>query len=160
MKLQAAILLIAVSGGTATGQSWPFQKYPATVFDGQPARPKLETPLAREHVTIIRKAASRGPNFAGHYTVVDWGCGTSCGVYVIVDDLTGKIYEPPEISKGVDLGVAGPKFRPNSTLMVVASCPPPEVYGLKNCQRKFYKWDGSRLVLLLTEPATATEKGR
>jgi hypothetical protein len=41
--------------------------------------------------------------------------------------------------------------------MVVASCPPPEVYGLKNCDRKFYNWDGSRLVLLKTEPVTSSK---
>lgn len=153
-------VLLAVSMGTAWGQPWPFQKYAAAIYRGAPARPKLESALAREHVTMIRKAVVRGPNFAGHYTVVDWGCGTSCGVYVIVNDRTGKVYEPPEISKGVDLGVAGPEFRPDSTLMVVASCPPPEVYGLKNCERKFYKWDGSRFVLLKAEPVIATETGR
>ncbi|SRR5258708_4007544 len=160
MKLGALILLIVMLGGTGAQESRPFRKYPAAVFHGQPAVPKLETPLAKEHRTVIRKAVMRGANFAGHYTVVDWGCGTSCGLYVIVDDRTGKVYEPPEISKGVDLGVTGPEFRPNSTLMVLASCPPPEVYGLKNCERKFYNWDGSRLVLLNTEHVTATPKGQ
>jgi hypothetical protein len=160
MKLGALILLIAVSAGTAAPESWPFRKYPATVFHGKPGAPKLQTPLAKEHATIIRKAVIGGANFAGHYTVVHWGCGTSCGVYVIVDERTGRVFEPPEISKGVDLGVAGPEFRPDSTLMVVASCPPPEAYGLKNCKRKFYKWNGSRLILINTEPVTAVEKGR
>jgi hypothetical protein len=36
-----------------------------------------------------------GPNFAGHYIVVQWGCGTSCVMMVIVDALTGKIYDIP-----------------------------------------------------------------
>ena len=158
MKLGVAIFFLALSIGTAPGQAWPFQKYPAAIFHGKAALPKAEIPLAREHISIIRAAVARGPNFAGHYTVVDWGCGTSCGVYVIVDARTGKIYEPPEISRGVELGVAGPEFRPDSTLMVIASCPPPEVYGLKNCERKFYRWDGARLLLLRTEPVTATKK--
>src|SRR5689334_17214179 len=106
----------------ATGQPWPFRKYPAQVFHGKPAPLRLETPLGREHLTSIRKSAAHGPNCAGHYTVVDWGCGTACGVYVIVDARTGKIYEPPEIPRGIELGVAGPEFRLDSTLMVVASC--------------------------------------
>jgi hypothetical protein len=162
MQLRAVVvaLLIGFSTGTVAGQPWPFQEYPATVFSGKPAPPKLETSLAKEHSTLIRKAVLGGANFAGHYTVLEWGCGTSCGVYVIVDERTGKIFESPEISKGVALGVAGPEFRPNSTLMVVASCPEPEVYGLKNCNRRFYRWDGSRLILLKTEPVTASKKAR
>ena len=160
MTAQLLILLIAVLIGTATSQSWPFEEHAVTVFQGRPASPKLETPLVKEHGTIIRKAAMRGANFAGHYRVVDWGCGTACGVYVIVDERTGKVFEPPEISKGVDLGVAGPEFRRDSTLMVVASCPPPEAYGLKNCEKKFYTWNGTRLMLLKTEHVTSTATNR
>jgi len=159
LKFRAAIIFLALLSGMATAQAWPFHKYPAAIFHGKSALPKPETSLTRDHITTIRAAARRGrPKFAGHYTVVDWGCGTSCAVYVIVDNRTGKIYEPPEISKGVDLGVAGPEFRPDSTLMVVASCPLPEVYGAKNCERKFYKWDGSRLVLLKSEPLSPAKK--
>jgi hypothetical protein len=154
----ASMLVLILFIGTAAGQAWPFQQYPATVWHGVPARPKLETPLAKQHPTIIRKGVKQGVNFAGRYRVIDWGCGSSCGVYVIVDVLTGRVFEPPEISRGVDLGVAGPEFRSNSTLMVVASCPIPEVYGVKNCERKFYRWDGSRLVLLKSEPVTAPDK--
>ena len=152
-KVPKPVTETAPESGEATSRS-------AVSFHAKSARPKAETPLAREHITIIRAAVRRGPNFASHYTVVNWGCGTSCGVYVIVDNRTGKIYEPPEISKGVEIGVAGPQFRPKSTLMVVASCPPPEVYGMKNCERKFYNWDSSRLLLLKTEPVTPTKKDR
>jgi hypothetical protein len=78
-------------------------------------------------------------------------------VYVIVDDSTGRVYEPSEISISVDLGYDGPHFRVDSSLMVVASCPDPRVYGLKNCQRNFYRWDGRRLILLSSEPVTKAE---
>jgi hypothetical protein len=111
VQLVELILLVAVLGGTTAPESRPFRKYPAAVFHGQPAVPKLKTPIAKEHGTVIRKAIMRGVNFAGHYTVVGWGCGTSCGVYVIVDERTGEVFEPPEISKGIDLGIAGPEFR-------------------------------------------------
>lgn len=157
MSAKALILFVVVLGGTARSQSWPFHEYPAAVFRGRPARPKLDTPIAKEHATRISIAALEGPNFAGHYRVVDWGCGSSCGVYVIVDEQSGKVFAPPEISKGVDLGVAGPEFRVDSSLMVIASCAEPKVYGLKNCKRRFYRWDGSRLVLLKSEPVKVTE---
>jgi len=80
-------------------------------------------------------------------------------VYVIVDERTGRVSAPPEISKGVDLGFEGPEFRADSTLMVVANCPDPAVYGLKNCKRNFYNWNGSRLVLLKTEQVTSIGNG-
>jgi hypothetical protein len=81
-----------------------------------------------------------------------WGCGTACGVFVIVDDRNGKVYEPPEVARGVDLGVGGPMFRIDSRLFVLANCPDPQVYGLKNCTRNFYRWNGARLELLTSEP--------
>lgn len=40
-------------------------------------------------------AAGPGPNFAGHYTIVEWGCGTDCGEMAIVDAKTGRIFQPP-----------------------------------------------------------------
>ena len=144
--------VVLVSSTFAISQSWPFDKYPATAWNGKPATPRLETPLAKAHETIIRKQAAQGPNFAGHYRVVDWGCGTSCAAYVIVNERTGTVYEPPEISRGVELGVAGPEFREDSTLMVVANCPPPDVYGFKGCEWKLYRWDGVRLLLIKKKP--------
>jgi hypothetical protein len=33
-----------------------------------------------------------GPNFAGHYAVIEWGGGTGTGTFVIVDVKTGKIF--------------------------------------------------------------------
>lgn len=129
-----------------------------TVECGKRAPLKLEAPMAKAHASRIRAAVQRCPNFAGHYTVASWGCGAECAAYVIVDNLSGEIYEPPEISRGISLGVGGPEFRPDSTLMVVANCPEPKVYGLKGCNRQFYRWNGSRLLLIGSEPMT--EKGK
>ena len=134
-------------------QSYPFQQYKVpSLFRGKPATPRLETPFAKNYKTMIKRGvAASGPNFAGHYTVVFWGCGTECAAYAIVDDRTGKVYEVPELSRGVDLGFNGPQFRVDSSLMVLANCPDPHVYGVKNCKRKYYSWDGSRLELLKSE---------
>jgi hypothetical protein len=37
----------------------------------------------------------RGPNFAGRYIVVQWGCVAECLEYAIVDAKNGTIYQPP-----------------------------------------------------------------
>jgi hypothetical protein len=160
IRMSVGHILIVLLGVMATTLQWPFQSYPAVVSKQKPVPVKLETPKAKLYRTAIRKAVRRGPNFAGHYTVAGWGCGTECGVFVIVDDSTGKVYEPPEISRSVDLGFDGPHFRADSNLMVVASCPDPVAYGLKNCQRNFYRWNGRRLILLSSEPVTEAECAR
>jgi len=38
----------------------------------------LSSPEWREYRTMLRKGAKKGPNFASHFTVVQWGCGTQC----------------------------------------------------------------------------------
>jgi hypothetical protein len=69
-----------------------FEEYPVTdIFHGIPAAPKLTTPMERLYRTRIREGVTKGigvmkegieqagPNFAGHYIVVTWGCGSPCG---------------------------------------------------------------------------------
>ena len=48
--------------------------------------PKLTTPEQRRFRTAIRQAAAKGPNFAGHFTIAAWGCGTGCIQFVVVDN--------------------------------------------------------------------------
>ncbi len=36
-----------------------------------------------------------GPNFAGHYAIVRWGCGSPCDMIAIVDLKNGRVFPPP-----------------------------------------------------------------
>lgn len=40
--------------------------------------------------TRIRDGMKDGPNFAGHYTVIQIGCGTGCSFVIVADNKTGK----------------------------------------------------------------------
>jgi hypothetical protein len=72
-----------------------FEDYPVTaIFKGVPAPPKLR-PVDRLFRTRIREGVAKGPNFAGHYTIADWGCGTGCVSIAIVDASDGRIYDAP-----------------------------------------------------------------
>lgn len=72
-----------------------FEDFPVRkVFKGKPARPDVSRGMARRFRTEIRRQAQDGPDFAGHYTVVDWGCGTCCSQFAIVDAQYGKVYFP------------------------------------------------------------------
>ena len=100
------------------------------IYRGRPAR-AIITKEFREIRTVIRKGAGSDVEFAGHYTVPRWGCGTDCNGFVIVDSISGKVY------KG--FGVAGlpfkwleqhggdemdrMEFHPNSRLLKINACP-------------------------------------
>jgi len=62
------------------------------VFKGTAAKPKIKSRVDRLYRTQLRKAAPTGPNFAGHYTVASWGCGSDgCTSFSIMDAKTGEI---------------------------------------------------------------------
>jgi len=46
---------------------------------------------------MIREGAKNGPNFAGHYTIVFWGCGAGCISMAIADANTGKVLHPKDL---------------------------------------------------------------
>lgn len=65
------------------------------------------------HQTMIRRAVSRGVNFAGKYVIAEWGCGSSCQKYAIVNAKTGKVVvDDLESSYGAD-------YQKNSILLVI-----------------------------------------
>ncbi|PIR88213.1 MAG: hypothetical protein COU10_00440 [Candidatus Harrisonbacteria bacterium CG10_big_fil_rev_8_21_14_0_10_45_28] len=70
-----------------------FKDYPAIdSFTGTPASVDFATNEdALEYKTKIAKVAKTGPDFAGSYTVIDWGCGTSCQGGAIVSAKTGAV---------------------------------------------------------------------
>jgi|tagenome__1003787_1003787.scaffolds.fasta_scaffold20940964_1 hypothetical protein len=45
--------------------------------------------------TRIRNGMRRGANFAGHFAIIGWGCGTECVNYVIGDIVTGRVFKFP-----------------------------------------------------------------
>ena len=95
--LAMAFCIGATSAATA-GENPKFSAYPATAkFQGTPAAAKLKglTIPARWQL-LVREMAKKGPNFAGAYTVVTYGCGTGCQVVLVIDARTGKIHSTPE----------------------------------------------------------------
>lgn len=73
-----------------------FNEYPAgEIFKGRPAPPKLVRPGDRRFRTKIREGAEAGPNFAGHLSIAEWGCGASCVSIAVIDAQTGRVYPGP-----------------------------------------------------------------
>lgn len=67
---------------------------------------------AKTYHTRLKEGAKAGPNFAGHYTVVSFGCGTQCQDNWVIDEKTGKIIDRFE-------SVIGTKYELNSSLLII-----------------------------------------
>jgi len=116
------------------------------LFKGRPAAVDLSSHRkARTWRTALRRGAKEGPNFAGHYTLTIWGCGSSCQAFAIVDAISGTVYFPRVLSH-VTWGVAetekwGLRFRLDSRLLIA--------YGFPNENEPrgihFYEWKDNQL---------------
>lgn len=74
-----------------------YKPEPVIVYNGKPAKVDFDSmPELSNFYTLITEGISKGPNFAGHFTFIQWGCGTSCLSFAIVDAISGKIvlYKP------------------------------------------------------------------
>lgn len=91
-----ALSVLIASPAWAAGP--PFDEFPAgPVMDEPSAPPDLSSPNAKAFRTRLREGV-RGPaNFAGHYNLVRWGCGTSCVEGAVVDRLNGAVIILPSV---------------------------------------------------------------
>lgn len=115
-----------------------FGDYPTVPHEGI-SNSKLDlktSPVARKYRTQLRQQIAAGPNYAGHYTVAFWGCGSSCTMFAVVNLKTGKVISASEFAtvSGVNLAaddfLAGAgndawalRYKNNSTLLVVVGAP-------------------------------------
>ena len=152
--LLAAFVLLACADASAqkTRAREPrFEDYPAVEsFKGRPAPAVVSSGRARLYRTTIREQAREGPNFAGHYTVATWGCGTGCLQFAVVDARTGKVYFHPraETVAGVTFqDEERLQFRRDSRLFIVSgqllARDGPELEG-----KFYYEWRNDRFRLL------------
>src|SRR6185369_11667024 len=90
-----ALVWMAVGSSAALGQTKipRFEDYPArNMYKGPNARLVL-TRADMTFKTRLRVAArERKTNFAGHYIVTTWGCGSACVDGAVIDAKTGKVY--------------------------------------------------------------------
>jgi hypothetical protein len=106
---------------------------------------------------MIRLGAKSDVQFAGHYTIPQWGCGSACGVFVIVDSITGTIYDGFSISElpfkwldehGGEEKVPRMEFYTESNLLKISACPDESNCGLYD----YVMVTGKGLKLVRKEP--------
>jgi hypothetical protein len=87
----------------AQGRVFPtFEKFRVSVTDSRSRQPNLRShKKARLFRTNLRNAAKKGINFAGHYVLTFWGCGTNCASAAIIEAKSGRVYFPPQLDQFV-----------------------------------------------------------
>ncbi|TGQ17280.1 MULTISPECIES: hypothetical protein [unclassified Mesorhizobium] len=80
------------------GDELSFETFPARVFQNGPVKlPQFDgrDRGAREYRTRISDAMKSGANFAGHYTIIEIGCGTGYLCVYFADTNSGKVWDFP-----------------------------------------------------------------
>ena len=108
----------------------------SAVYNGPHAPVDLRNPEAQTYRTRLREGAKKPPNFAGHYVLVDWGCGTECTVYMMVDVKNGRVFDGPQ-------ALMGGTFRLNSSLFI-ATADTNDVFFAS----RFFHWNNGRFNLI------------
>jgi len=76
-----------------------FREFPARRYLGKNASLHLGNDSeARLYRTRVFAWSKEKPNFAGHYVLATWGCGTECTQLTIIDVKSGKVYQPEGLS--------------------------------------------------------------
>lgn len=114
----ATLALIATVASPVAGRAaaQQFEAYAVSVYSGRLAPPDFKhEPGYRRMRTVIREGARGGVNFAGHYAVIQTGCGTDCWNVTLVDLRSGYIFDfPLGGEQYYDLGL---DYRPGSRLL-------------------------------------------
>ena len=129
------------------------------IFKGTPAPAKIIQQRARTYRSVISDGAAKGPNFAGHYTVVTWGAGMGSFSVAVVDARDGRVLFMPFESigrAGYGLNFDGedemnPAFRVDSKLFAFSGCPGKEYDGCSDWDKLgfyVYKVENERFTLL------------
>jgi hypothetical protein len=154
---RSPMIAVALFAGTlnVTAQTGipRFNDYPVNErYTGKTAPPVLSK-AARQFRTRLRQAAPEKPNFAGHFIVVTWGCGTECVEGAIIDAKTGQAFMLPFSlccwgpGTGVDDNFKPVEFRLNSSLIVLSGARDEKDgdYGTR-----FYRFQNHRFLLVKT----------
>ena len=133
-----------------------FKKYPVVEKIGNySANLDLTShPQAKNFKSVLSNAYSKGPNFAGHYTIATWGCGSPCQLVAVMNHEDGKVFFLPHSTQ------VGSDFKLDSNLFITN---PPEVLdeyraeaekhysplmSWEKFSSEYYKWENDRFVLI------------
>tara|TARA_R110000772_G_scaffold190758_2_gene301559 strand:- start:1389 stop:2927 length:1539 start_codon:yes stop_codon:yes gene_type:complete len=98
--------------------------------------------------TRLEDNINSAANFAGHYILTSWGCGTMCQMNALIDVLTGEVLFPADFTSSY-----GSCFKADSNLVILN---PIDEFYLDSFDGEppswfkvgYYLWDGQEMQLL------------
>ena len=154
MRIRDVFLVLATLAPGAAAQVPTFGGlHVPEVFRGRPAEPMLRTAVQKKFQTQIRRQSGLPANFAGHYKIAEWGCGSSCVSIAIIDLKTGHVYDGPFSTLGYGTaykyegGDDELEYHVSSSLLIARGCPED-----RNCGTYYYGWKGGHFDQLRFAP--------
>lgn len=93
-----ALFLAVGSISFAQSKKPTFKQYTVKVQSAKNVRINLKSHKnANTYRTNLRNAAKEKVNFAGHYILTTWGCGTNCTQSALIDSRNGDVFFPAEL---------------------------------------------------------------
>lgn len=167
MKRYALIVAVTFVGAvTAASQRPGFSSYAVSLEKARVRSIDYKaSPDARAFRTRLSEAIKGGVNFAGHYIVAGWGCGTGCISGAIIDARNGRVYWPIQFNAmsawydGNDYADKPIEYRKDSRLLVLRGSP-----GVKGGDADkpsgeyYYEWRNNALRLVKFIPYRSSEQ--
>ena len=151
------------AGATLGPQEWTKKRPPKfedflvhNIYKGATAPVDLHSnPEARTYRTRLREGAKHRANFAGRYIVVDWGCGSNCQVYALIDAVTGRVFDGSGAERGAD-------FRLDSSLFIAdpAQRPGDVAYSddpVSSLPVRYLEWRDGKFMLRYVEACSVSD---
>lgn len=151
--------------GFAQSKTPTFKQYAAKVETIKNVKVNLKSHKnANMFRTNLRNAAQDGVNFAGHYILTTWGCGTNCSVTAIIDARSGRVFFPDQL-EGIGIGYcelpddAEPIVSQADSRLLVLSGFKGGDLNLKNapCGVYYLEWTGTKFKQVKFEKKKRTE---
>lgn len=146
-----AVWVLSLAAVYAQAQKIPsFAAYKVKVGNRTSKPPNLASNRnARMYRTNLRNAARDGVNFAGHFVVATWGCGTGCTASALINARTGRVFFP-DVLQGVGAGFCELPdytetlvYQPDSRLLVLSGFKGSARNGASgNCGIYYLEWTG------------------
>jgi hypothetical protein len=165
------ILLCVRQGNSASlGQKQSlapqFEDYPAgRIFAGKPPRVDVPPDFPQQEFfqLSIKDLVDGGVNFAGHYAVREWSCGTNCHWLLVLDMKTGEFlrdspYGTLSLTKEQTVRKQHDclQFRADSRLLIATGCFDAEdPANPAECGTKYSKLEKEKFVLIRYDPKSA-----
>lgn len=133
-----------------------FEKYPIIEkVENYSAELNLTShPQAKIFKSVLSNAYSKGPNFAGHYTIATWGCGSPCQLVAVMDHKDGQVFFFPHSTQ------VGSNFKLDSNLLITNPSEVLDEYrataeehhaplmSWEQFSSEYYKWENNHFVLI------------